>query len=371
MRIAVLRQLGQSFPPAPFRSITSAPSSRFSTMAVTYAAAVSTPNGGVRQPQIQARACSDPDLRASFEAAQTQQQEQTKKPQRPGAGIRAKTSFRGWSTKKEGKTSPKQANNEPYVVEESRPSGHYPRQEHRPNTASQDEQVYVLTLKLTDSLAKPMDEMRNRYFPKHLNRTGAHLTLFHALPHSHMDALEQGLSQTATSMKPFDVSTGKPFRMRKGVGINVDEGYKKMKDVHGDLQSQWSAFLSEQDAGGFRPHWTVMNKVDDEQKVDGAFATIRQELSESNQEGRAVGLDLWRYERGNWIFAREYVFGGASVKTPTKAHTSPTGGNRTSHMSLSPEDRSPTGGPGKRPGMFKRGSSVGDALRSMSFRKRS
>jgi mannose-1-phosphate guanylyltransferase len=186
-----------------------------------------------------------------------------------------------------------------------------------------------------------------------------------------MDALEQGLSQTATSMKPFDVSTGKPFRMRKGVGINVDEGYKKMKDVHGDLQSQWSAFLSEQDAGGFRPHWTVMNKVDDEQKVDGAFATIRQELSESNQEGRAVGLDLWRYERGNWIFAREYVFGGASVKTPTKAHTSPTGGNRTSHMSLSPEDRSPTGGPGKRPGMFKRGSSVGDALRSMSFRKRS
>jgi mannose-1-phosphate guanylyltransferase len=114
-----------------------------------------------------------------------------------------------------------------------------------------------------------------------------------------------------------------------------------------------------------------MNKVDDEQKVDGAFATIRQELSESNQEGRAVGLDLWRYERGNWIFAKEYVFGDAAVKTPTRAHTSGSPGNRGSHLSPSPQNQSPTDGPGKRPGMFKRGSSVGDALRSMSFRKRS
>jgi mannose-1-phosphate guanylyltransferase len=373
MKIFVLRQLSQSTLSRVIITPT-ARASRFSTMAVTYAAAVSTPNGGVRQPQIQARACSDPDLRASFEAqaqAQARQQEQNKKPQRPGAGIRAKTSFRGWTTKKEGKTSPKQASNEPYVVEESRPSGHYARQEYRPNTASQDEQVYVLTLKLTDSLAKSMDEMRNRYFPKHLNRTGAHLTLFHALPHSHMDALEQGLAQTAASIKPFDVSTGKPFRMRKGVGINVDEGYKKMKDVHGHLQSQWSAFLSEQDAGGFRPHWTVMNKVDDEAKVDGAFATIRQELSERNQEGRAVGLDLWRYERGNWIFAREFAFGDANIKTPTRAHTSGSPEIRgAAHSSPSSGDQSPTG-PGKRPGMFKRGSSVGDALRSMSFRRKS
>ncbi|KAI4698567.1 hypothetical protein J4E81_005790 [Alternaria sp. BMP 2799] len=365
MRTAVLRQLGQSLSSSLPNGITSATSPRFSTMAVTYAAAVSTPNGGVRQPQIQARACSDPDLRASFEATQAQQKEQTKKPQRPGAGIRAKTSFRGWSTKKEGKTSPKQANNEPYVVEESRPSGHYPRQEHRPNTASQDEQVYVLTLKLTDSLAKPMDDMRNQYFPKHLNRTGAHLTLFHALPHSHMEALEQGLAQVSGSIQPFDVSTGKPFRMRKGVGINVDSGYTKMKNVHADLQTQWSKFLSEQDAGGFRPHWTVMNKVDEETKVDSAFATIRQELSERNQEGRAVGLDLWRYERGNWIFTKEFVFGEGLVKTPTK-----TGSPRNQGQRLSPE-QSPTDGPGRRPGMFKRGSSVGDALRSMSFRKRS
>ncbi|KAG9189003.1 mannose-1-phosphate guanylyltransferase [Alternaria panax] len=347
-------------------------------MAVTYAAAVSTPSGGVRQPQIQARACSDPDLRASFEAAgqtqrkqqqeQQQQEQSNKKPQRPGAGIRSKTSFRGWTTKKEGKTSPKPATNEPYVVEESRPSGHYhhyhhhtTRHEHRPNTGaagSRDEQVYVLTLKLSDDLAKPMDSMRNRYFPKHLNRTGAHLTLFHALPCSHMETLERGLLHAAGGTKPFDVSTGKPFRMRKGVGINVDEGYSKMKNVHGDLQAQWLEFLSEQDAGGFRPHWTVMNKVDDEGKVDAAFTSIRQELGGGNVEGRALGLELWRYERGNWIFEREFVFGDAAgvVKTPMRAHTEgeESLGNRGSGLSpsSSPGTRRPVGGEDKRPAII-------------------
>jgi mannose-1-phosphate guanylyltransferase len=311
-------------------------------------------------------------MRASFEA--DAQKEEQKKPQRPGAGIRAKTSFHGWGAKKEGK-SRDVSGSQPYVVEESRPSGHFgPRTEHQPNTGSQEEHVYVLTLKVTDSLAKAMDGMRDRYFPRHLNRTGAHLTLFHALPQSQMEAMEQGLAQMAGKIQPFEVSTGKPFRMRKGVGINVDEGYSNMKIVHQELQSQWSAFLSEQDAGGFRPHWTVMNKVDDEKKVDDAFSTIRQELSERNQEGKAVGLDLWRYERGNWIFAKEYAFGDASktLKKAQKAHESPSQSpsNRGAHLSPPPPG-SPEGGPGKRPGMFKRGSSVGDALKSMSFRRRS
>jgi mannose-1-phosphate guanylyltransferase len=380
MRIAVLRQLGHTVRSTSFtqslRLHSKSSSPRSSKMAVSYAAAVSTPDGGFRQPQIQARACSDPDMRASFEA-EAQKQEQ-KKPQRPGVGIRAKTSFRGWGAKKEGKSDRYESGRQPYVVEESRPSSHFPRTEHKPNTGSEEEHVYVLTLKVTDTLAKAMDDMRDRYFPRHLNRTGAHLTLFHALPHSHIEALEQGLTQMTSQTQPFDVSTGKPFRMRKGVGINVDEGYKNMKTVHQDLQSQWSAFLSEQDAGGFKPHWTVMNKVDDVKKVDDAFSVIRQELSERNQEGRATGVDLWRYERGNWIFAREFSFGegGKSTpkkkddsKTPTKAHASQSPSNGGGH--LSPPPQSPEGGPGKRPGMFKRGSSVGDALRSMSFRRKS
>jgi mannose-1-phosphate guanylyltransferase len=324
---------------------------------LSYAAAVSTPNGSVRQPQIQSRTCSDPDMRASFESQQLKPPQT--KPQRPGAGIRSKTSFRGWTSKK-GRDA---ENHERGAVQEVQ-HGFVPRVEHTPNTGAAEEHVYVLTMKLEDSLSEPMNAMRRQYFPKRLNRTPAHLTLFHALPHSHLEAIEQGLYHLATGTKPFDVTTGGPFRMRKGVGVNVDAGYQNMKEVHGQLKSQWMPFLSEQDQGGFRPHWTVMNKVDEEQEVEHALSAVRKELSQSTKEGRALGLELWRYDRGNWIWANEYSFGTAKQASSQNEGASPPSKNESDGL------HPPGSVPGKRPGM-KRGNSVVDAWRSMSFRRKS
>ncbi|KAH8725077.1 2'-5' RNA ligase superfamily-domain-containing protein [Phaeosphaeriaceae sp. PMI808] len=263
---------------------------------VFYAATISTPNGTLRQPQIQEKACSDPDLRSSFES-QTPKKRQTES-QRPGAGIRSRTSFRGWASK--GRETENQVRG---IVREVQ-HGHITRVEHLPNIGGPEDHVYVLTFKLEDSLSKPMNNLREQYFPKRLNRTPAHLTLFHALPHSHIEALEQSLSQLSTSTRPFQVTTGGPFRMRKGVGVNVDNGYQKMKEVHSQLRSQWVSFLSEQDQGGFRPHWTVMNKVDEETEVEHALSAVRKELSHNTKEGQAIGLELWKYDRGNWIWVQ-------------------------------------------------------------------
>lgn len=320
---------------------------------VSYAAAVSTPNGSVRQPQIQLRACSDPDMRSSFESHT--------KPQRPGAGIRSKTSFRGWASKK----GLEPENHERGCIKEVQ-HDFVPRAEHQPNTGGPEEHVYVLTMKLEDSLSVPMNNMRQQYFPKRLNRTPAHLTLFHALPHSHVEAIEQGLGQLSSSIKPFQVTTGGPFRMRKGVGVNVDAGYQSLKDVHSQLQSQWRPFLSEQDQGGFRPHWTVMNKVDEENEVEHALGAVRKELSHSTKEGQAVGLELWKYDRGNWIWANEYTFG-----TSKQASSTDSSGGSPSSKKGSSGEQVPGNAPSKRPGMLKRGSSVADAWRSMSFRRQS
>jgi mannose-1-phosphate guanylyltransferase len=322
---------------------------------VSYAAAVSTPSGTLRQPQIQSRACSDPDIQASFES-QAAKKPQTK-PQRPGAGIRAKTSFRGWTSKKGREAE----NPEKGAVHEVH-HGVVPRAEHRPNTSGTEEHVYVLTMKLEDSLSVPMNSLRLQYFPRRLNRTPAHLTLFHALPHSHMEALENSLYQVSAGTEPFNVTTGGPFRMRKGVGVNVDAGYQDMKHVHSQLKSQWMPFLSEQDQGGFRPHWTVMNKVDEDKEVEHALDAVRRELSKKAKEGQAVGLELWKYDRGNWTWANEYPFGSSE---PT------TSGRRPSPKNGISGEQVPGSGPGKRPGMMKRGSSVADAWRSMSFRRKS
>lgn len=332
----------------------------------TYAAAISTPNGTVCQPKIVAIRVSDPDLRSSFE-----DNRQSGRPQRPGAGIRSKTSYFRSLGRKTDKDKDKGEGGVGSGVVQERQLGQYPRLEHKPNTGGVEENVYVLTLKVTDSLARPMNEMRERYFPKHLNRTPAHLTLFHALPHSRLEDIQGELSRLAASTRPFHVTTGQPFRMRGGVGVNVDEGYKAMKDVHQQLKSQWLPFLSEQDAGGFRPHWTVMNKVSKQEEVEDALETVRMDLSENMREGRALGLDLWLYDAGQWKWVDEYKFGELNKRA------SRTTSNRRQGSVASQNDFPGCGEQGsrseseKRPGMWKRGSMVGEAWRSVSFRRKS
>ena len=168
----------------------------------------------------------------------------------------------------------------------------------------------MLTLKLTNQLAKEMNSLREQYFPKHLNRTPAHLTLFHALPDSQFAAIDGGISELSANTKIFYLTAGTPFRMRQGVGIQVDKGYNNVKKIRAELQNQWMSCLSEQDAGGSRPHWTVMNKVRDQKKIDDAFEAVARKLEQKTWEGDVTGLDLWRYDKGNWVFAKEYRFQG-------------------------------------------------------------
>lgn len=204
--------------------------------------------------------------------------------------------------------------NQMSLSEEVRCRSPSPREEHVPRTGAEEEHVYVLTLKVTDNLAVRMNEMRERFFPKHLNRIPAHLTLFHALPHSQMHLVEASLSSISSNMNSFHVSAGKPFRIRRGVCIKVDHGYKELKSVYEHLRGQWLPFLSEQDAsGGFRPHWTVMNKVNDEQRINEALDAIWKEWSTRIQLGMGTGLILWKYNGGDWLLAKEYLF-SASVK---------------------------------------------------------
>lgn len=96
--------------------------------------------------------------------------------------------------------------------------------------------------------------------------------------------------------------------MRRGVGVNVGTGAEQAKRVHRELREAWMDFLSEQDAGGWKPHWTVQNKVESEEVAAGAFEEVREGFK--GAEGRATGVALWRYERGRWAFEREFGFEG-------------------------------------------------------------
>jgi len=111
--------------------------------------------------------------------------------------------------------------------------------------------------------------------------------------------------------------------MKKGFGISVPEakGGKRAREVRGELLGTWQSeeegdersWLSEQDSGtGYRAHYTVMNKVEDEGAVKRAFGEV--ERSWKGDQGTAVGLGLWRYERGYWKWVQGFEFGGGEKK---------------------------------------------------------
>jgi 2'-5' RNA ligase len=184
---------------------------------------------------------------------------------------------------------------------------------HTPNTTQKESSVYVLTLNLTPSISVPLDQMRTEYFPKNLNRTPAHITLFHALPHSRLPNIISDLETITASTRPYNISTGRPFRMRKGVAVRLDSGAESSEHFREELRERWVDCLSEQDRRSWQPHWTVMNKVDEERKVEQAFNTIRRVLCEEVMRGMVVGVVLWRYVvGGQWVVVREFGFGGES-----------------------------------------------------------
>lgn len=180
-----------------------------------------------------------------------------------------------------------------------------------PQTASEEENVYVLTLLTDKAHHDRMTDLRTRYFPRKINKLAAHLTLFHALPESRLETnIIPTLKDVVSKTAPFRVHADKPFRMKKGIAVSVAEstGGREGKQVHRALQDAWrpQGFLSDQDAGGMRMHYTLMNKVDDAREVDAALQDLMSYWS--GDTGTAEGLALWRYDRGFWRWDRKFTF---------------------------------------------------------------
>jgi hypothetical protein len=205
--------------------------------------------------------------------------------------------------------TPTQRNNNPSNPRQKRTTS----PSHIPKTSQQgQEPVYILTLATDAAHQKRMTALRTKYFPPKLNKLGAHLTLFHALPESKLEStIIPTIKRVVASRKPFEINAAKPFRMKKGIAISVPkhQGGEQAQEVHRALLGSWEeeGWLSEQDQGGMRAHYTIMNKVDDEGEVAGAMEEVVG--SWKGDRGTVVGLGLWRYERGYWKWVEVFEFG--------------------------------------------------------------
>ncbi|KAK5113827.1 hypothetical protein LTR62_003211 [Meristemomyces frigidus] len=222
------------------------------------------------------------------------------------------------STLPKGEPQPHQTPSAPSSTPTPPPPPQQPRKRspsprHQPKTVPSHEPVYILTLQTDKPHHDRMTAWRKQYFPAQLNKLEAHLTLFHALPASKFpSSILPALRAIAASTPPFPICARKPFRLRRGIALSIprNEGAAKIQGVHRALLGQWrgEGWLSEQDSGGMRAHYTIMNKADDEGQVLIAFEEVSRAFRPD--EGRAEGLGLWRYERGFWRWEEGFAFTG-------------------------------------------------------------
>lgn len=194
-----------------------------------------------------------------------------------------------------------------------KPSGPYTAEtyqrnpDHQPNTSSASEDTYVLALHTDASHHKALTTLRNQHFPPKINKLAAHIALFRALPGSHLEQIVSDIAAITSPIKPFAVATGKPFRLAHGVGIEAHTTPPAAaKEIYQRLKDKWQDFLSRQDHGSFKAHYTIQNKVEDEEKVKECLESVRKDFHGS--QGTVEGLVLYRYDRGWWKKERDFPF---------------------------------------------------------------
>ena len=182
------------------------------------------------------------------------------------------------------------------------------RPNHQPCTPDAETDMHILTLKTDQKHYEHMTELRKSYFPPGLFKVNAHVTLFHALPQSHLAAIEADISTIARYTIPFVIHAIQPHLLGiQGVVLHVQS--KRATSIYNHLRDQWLRFLSRQDRI-FKPHYLVQNKVD-KATAETTLEALRRKFLGSS--GVVEGLSLHRHDRGFWRPYRSWSFQGVTT----------------------------------------------------------
>lgn len=161
---------------------------------------------------------------------------------------------------------------------------------------------------ITAEMAAPdlawLDRLRRAHFPPDRNYLQAHLTMFHALPPSCEGEVRSRLATLATKRAPSASIEG---LMNLGGGVAYRVVSEDLDRIRGELADCFRGLLTAQDAGGWRPHVTIQNKV------PAKIAMALLEHLERDFRPRPLkisGLGLNRYLDGPWENVASYSFRG-------------------------------------------------------------
>lgn len=143
------------------------------------------------------------------------------------------------------------------------------------------------------------EALRREHYPPALNRVPAHISLFHQLPGSELDAVVARLRMTARDHPAPRAEVAGVRSLGRGAAYVIRS--QELSALHADLAEAWEPLLIPQDRHRLAAHVTIQNKV----TPDVAKATLA-ELNEGFVPWSfdVVGIDVWRYLDGPWEHLR-------------------------------------------------------------------
>jgi len=163
----------------------------------------------------------------------------------------------------------------------------------------------ILTLTLDKSSQKYFNRLRAVYFPADRNYLDAHLTLFHKLPGSEIDTIQQQLADISQEQSNLSLEVKQLRMMGRGVAFSLESDL--LLKLHNRLSQLWKPWLSPQDQQTLWPHITIQNKVE-VAKAKALYQKLGHNFSPFIAEG--LGLSLWTYQQGPWQWLNDFPFTG-------------------------------------------------------------
>ncbi len=158
-----------------------------------------------------------------------------------------------------------------------------------------DTRPLIVTARPEAATLAKFEALRREHFPPERNVVPAHISLFHQLPGSEVDAVVTRLKLVAREHPRPAVAVAGLRSLGRGVAYTLRSA--ELAALHADLVAAWEPVLIAQDRVRFAGHVTVQNKVDP--------AVARATLAELSA-GFApwtfvvVAVDVWRYLDGPW-----------------------------------------------------------------------
>lgn len=162
----------------------------------------------------------------------------------------------------------------------------------------------IVTLGMDEGSQHWFDAQRERYFPPALNRIGAHVTLFHALPGGR--DTRAVLERVAGAQASFTMEMDGLRSMGRGVLYTLSA--PPLLRIHRELVEAFQSSLTPQDKQPLRPHVVVQNKVEPAE-ARALLATLQAGFQRRTVQ--ATGLEWWEYLGGPWRLIERFAFGSA------------------------------------------------------------